>query len=345
MFKIAPALLLLLCWPAAAARAQTPKEDRVDRAVASALAFLQTVQETDGAWTAGGSKSPAVTGLAVLAYLSAGHVPGEGPYGRTVEKGVRWVLQSQRDNGAFAAAFGQEMYHQGICTLALTQVAGMADGELAREIKGKLEKAVALILRAQRTTGAGRGGWRYTVQGFDADMSVTGWQMLALRAAKNLGCDVPAERIDLAVDYVLRCREPRSGGFCYMAGGAMTIPCTGTGVLCLEICGKGRHRTPEALQAGAVLLKQPPQGLQPHLAYSLYYGSQAMFQLGNNYWLSYRPQLHKILLDNQQANGSWLTPLDFQGPSYTTAMAVLALTVEYRYLPIYQRGEDSPEEK
>ena len=38
-------------------------------------------------------------------------------------------------------------------------------------------------------------------------MSVTGWQLLALRAAKNIGCDVPGERIDMAVEYVLRCRD------------------------------------------------------------------------------------------------------------------------------------------
>jgi hypothetical protein len=32
------------------------------------------------------------------------------------------------------------------------------------------------------------------------------------------------------------------------------------------------------------------------------------------------------------------------GPNYCTAMAALALTVEYRFLPIYQRGEE-PNEK
>ena len=67
-----------------------------------------------------------------------------------------------------------------------------------------------------------------------------------------------------------------------------------------------------------------------------------MFQLGGNYWRSFRPHLHKVLLDNQQANGSWHGN-DGYGPHYSTAMAVLALTVEYRYLPIYQRGEEPPD--
>jgi len=50
--------------------------------------------------------------------------------------------------------------------------------------------------------------------------------------------------------------------------------------------------------------------------------------------------MSKVLLDHQAGNGSW------QGndANYGTAMAVLALAVEYRYLPIYQRGEE-PEER
>jgi hypothetical protein len=64
-----------------------------------------------------------------------------------------------------------------------------------------------------------------------------------------------------------------------------------------------------------------------------------MFQLGNNYWNVYRPRLHALLLDSQQRNGGWLTN-DGLGSSYATAMAILALTVEYRFLPIYQRDEE-----
>jgi hypothetical protein len=332
-------LVVLLGLTAGPARAQAPRPERVDEAISRALVFLQKMQEPDGAWSAQGGRNPAITSLSVMAFLAAGHVPGEGPYGNTVEKGVRWVLRVQQPNGLFAANHNHEMYHHGICTLMLAEVAGMTEGPLALEVKGRLEKAVALILRAQRRAGIHRGGWRYTVGGMDGDMSVTGWQLLALRAAKNLGCDVPAERIDMAVQYVKRCRDPRTGGFCYMPGGGLTIPCTGTGILCLEVCGKGQHRTRDALQAGSVLLAHPPAWNGPHFCYSVYYCSQAMFQLGNNYWSFFRPKLHKVLLDSQQANGCWQAN-DGYGPNYSTAMAVLALAVEYRFLPIYQRGEE-----
>src|SRR5205814_1665075 len=118
-----------------------------------------------------------------------------GKYGQTVEKGIRWVLGRQQPNGLIATEYGHEMYHHGIATLMLAEVAGMTDGELGREVRKKLEKAVALILKAQRRTGAERGGWRYQVAPVNgSDMSVTGWQLMALRAAKHLGGDVPTRQ-------------------------------------------------------------------------------------------------------------------------------------------------------
>jgi hypothetical protein len=318
-----------------------PRKDKLEEHIDRALVFLRNMQEKDGSWTYVSEKSHAITSLCVLAYLSAGHVPGEGPYGAALEKGVRWVLANQLPNGLFAANGGNEMYQHGISTLMLAEVFGMIDSALARELKPKLEKGVQIILRAQKTASSPhRGGWRYTVDSHDADMSVTGWQLLALRAAKNVGCDVPGERIDMAVEYVKRCRDSSNGGFCYTPFGGATVPCTGTGILALEICGKERHHTREALQGGSYLLKRPLAWNDGYFFYGVYYSSQAMFQLGNNYWNFYRPQLHKVLFDNQQANGGWIGQSEGICPSYSTAMAVLALTVEYRFLPIYQRHEE-----
>src|SRR6266481_6147430 len=106
---------------------RTELDDSIDRA----LVFLQRMQEADGSWKSSRSgRNPAVTALAVMAFLSAGHVPGEGRYGDTVEKGIEWVLHQQHTNGLIAAEGGHEMYHHGICTLMLAEVAGMTDGKL-----------------------------------------------------------------------------------------------------------------------------------------------------------------------------------------------------------------------
>ncbi len=170
---------------------------------------------------------------------------------------------------------------------------------------------------------------------------------MALRAAKNLGCDVPAENIELAVDFLKRCQDSRTGGFRYTPGGRLTVACTGTSILGLEICGKERHHTPEALRAGAFLIQNQnlPYWSQEWFFYSIYYGAQAAFQLGGNYWSVYRPRLHEVLLRNQNGSGFWegYSADARYGRSYCTAMAILALTVEYRYLPIYQRGEEPTE--
>ena len=319
---------------------QAPAKDRLVASVDRGLAFLAS-QGKDGIWNGSGNSHPAVTSLAVLAFLSAGHVPGEGPYQANIDKAVQWILTQQQPSGLFSEAGGDEMYQLGICTMMLCEVMAMSDAKTAKKIKPKLEKAVERILQAQRMEpGLNRGGWRYQLVGNDADMSVSGWQILALRAAKNLGCDIPGQRIELAMKFVEQCREPMSGGFSYVPGVPPSQACTGTGILALELCGKERHHSREALQGGAYLLKHTLQLTDPYFHYAAYYTSQAMFQLGGNYWTIHRTHLHKALLSSQQQNGSWMGN-DGIGPSYTTALAILALTVEYRLLPLYQRDETS----
>jgi prenyltransferase beta subunit len=337
--------------PLGIAREKTATDEAIDKG----LEFLKQSQDTDGSWGNGingrGGKSTAVTSLAVMAFLSAGHVPGEGKYGKTIEDGVRWVLARQRPNGLMSAPgdAGPEMYHHGIATLMMAEVAGMTDDKLGKDVRKRLEKAIELILSSQmRKDGPHKGGWRYTIDCADADMSVTGWQLMALRAAKNLGCDIPAESIDKAVEYVKRSVDPGTGGFRYMAaGGGVTIPCTGTGILVLELSGKNMHRSKETLRAGSFILQAHPGDYDRmgHYFYGIYYCSQAMFQLGGNYWAEYRQRLHDQLLRNQNArNGSWLGAEGHQyGTAYCTSMAILSLTVEYRFLPIYQRDESADE--
>ncbi len=353
MFKAASLLLvsLLVGLPVSAGE-RPPRRGEVDDAVVRALQFLSRQQDAEGSWSAQGGPNAAVTGLAVMAFLSAGQLPGEGAYGEQIEKGVRWVLKQQHQNGLIAAGAGQEMYHHGICTLMLCEVAGMTDGTLAADVRRALPKAIDVILKAQRgsQSGPSRGGWRYSAHPVgDSDMSCTGWQLLTLRAARDLGCDVPPASIDEAIAYIKRSQDTRTGAFQYQPHGGSTVACTGTAVLALELCNPERGHVAEALKAGTYILAHPPrwQGGEGYFFYSIYYCSQATFQLGDNYWNHFRPQLHQALLPNQKKEGGWYGPADGQsfGPSYGTAMAVLALTVEFRYLPIYQREEPGKEKK
>jgi hypothetical protein len=326
-------------------KAKTALDESIDRA----LAFLAAGQDREGAWSAGyRGKNPAITALAVMAFLSAGHVPGEGRYGEVVKRGVDFVMRSQAPNGLLASEGHYEMYQHGICTLMLAEVVGMMQGRAADDVKTKLEKAVQIILKGQRKTGYHKGGWRYRVQGDDGDISVTGWQLMALRAAKNVGCDVPPQAVADAVEFINKCHDPYTGGYRYLPGAQLTVACTGTSILALELCGKEYHRSPTSLKAGAYILKNEPQRSRGHYFYGIYYCSQAMFQLGDNYWNTFREKLHEQLLGTQNDNGSWTGRMsdDIQfGANYCTSMAVLALTVEYRFLPIYQRDEEPAEPK
>ena len=113
-------------------------------------------------------------------------------------------------------------------------------------------------------------------------------------------------------------------------------------MLCLQIAGyhlladSGKRFHPEALGSGEWLIKHPiKQYGGGHFHYAVYYVAQAMWQLGDKYWEQFAEAMFKHMLKTQQADGSWRGHSG--GPAYATAMTVLAMTVTYRQLPIYQR--------
>ena len=314
----------------------------IDQAIVRALDFLAHRQLDTGAWASDEmGSSPACTSLAIMAFLAAGHVPGEGPYAVQIERGVRWVLDQQQPNGMFLdRGTHGPMYTHGICTLMLAEVLGMTPQETSAPLRRALERAVELILIAQNVRKDDRniGGWRYQPQSPDSDLSVTGWQLLALRAAKNDGCDIPAECIDKAVAYVKQCAVRGNEGFGYQPSDSSTPVRAGTGILCLEICGE--HHSAEALGAANYLLRRPLMGRDSFFYYGVYYCTVGMFQIGGHHWDVLRDHLEPLVLSLQLPDGRWEPQQNEEnraGTIYCTSMAVLALAVEYQYLPIYQR--------
>ncbi len=320
--------------------AETQK--RVDDAIVRALDFLVSQQLPEGAWRSDSyGECTAATSLACMAFMAAGHTPGEGPYGDLINKGIRWVMSRQEANGMLIAKRSHgPMYSHGISTLMLAEAMGMVDEAQAKLLKRSLERAVRLILESQAIGKDQRhaGGWRYQTDSIDSDLSVTGWQVMALRAAKDVGCDVPAEAIDAAVLYVKNCATTDKRGFGYQPGSGATPTLSGVGISCLEVCGA--HDTEEARGAADWLKTNKLRMDSNYCFYGIYYTGVGLFKLGGDYAEQSHAHLCEMLLPIQEADGAWNPEHGSErgvGKSYATALAVLGLAIEYRYLPIYQR--------
>ena len=319
-----------------------------------ALAYLAKNQKPDGTFPQGDAAgTTAVPSLAVMAFMARGHVPGQGPYGDTLNRSIDYILESQQEDGLISRNQNGNhvMYEHGISTVMLAEVYGMVDDARRAKIGKALAKSAKLILDAQRPNDTNKakpytGGWRYQVNSPDSDISVTGWQMMALRGAANCGADIPREDLEAAREYIQRSAFP-GGGFGYQPGQGPNQARTGTGILMMELfrgfddkLAPGEHPK-EALAGGDYLMTNPPDN--PNMEfyyYGIYYCSQALNQLGGKYWDTlYAKKLRDVLLAQQQPDGSFGGSNGQEqqaGPAYRTSMACLALCVPYRYLPIYQ---------
>ena len=165
-------------------------------------------------------------------------------------------------------------------------------------------------------------------------MSVTVWQTMALRSAKNAGFDVPKEAIDEAVRYIKRCYHPRTGGFSYMPGTPPGFARTAAGVCVLYLTGQ--HKSKEI--PGAVKYLKENFDARQHYWYGHYYASHAMHQVGGKDWKEWYEKMIDKFLPIQKPDGSWSgKDHSSPGPVYDTSIAVMALSVPMNYLPIYQR--------
>ena len=349
--RILPIQLLLLATLGLAA--QEPADpvfaewrDRVDPAVESALEYLARVQRDDGSYPESYGDSTGIPALAGMAILSKGHLPTEGPYVVTLNKCIDFVLENQRDNGLFEKgnAGSGPMYAHNISTLFLSEVSGMVDPARQEKIGEALPKALQLILKAQAVKKDERhqGGWRYHPGSTDSDTSCSGWALMALRSAKLNGAAVPDDAIADAVSYLARHQDKKEGHFGYMDRSDHARSLTGMGLLCLELCGK--HGAPETVSAADYVMKtfRDLPGDQFEF-YGNYYNAQGTFQIGGRYWNEYADWMYETYLKKQQDDGSWNSRE--AGRIYGTTMMVLAFTVPYRQLPIYQRDETVGEEE
>jgi hypothetical protein len=337
---------------------------RVDESVERALEWLASQQEPEGSFPTRDVGQPAITSLCVMAFLSAGHQPGEGPHGEKLNRAIDFVLGTQQPNGLFSYVVPETTHvHQGASHTAVYNhaIAGLmlseVYGQVSRERSVKIERAVRMALtvtgdqqQERKSDPRDVGGWRYlqSIGTSDSDLSVTGWQLMFLRSAKNAQFNVDDKVIHGALTYVQSLYQPAEGEFYYghISGNDRYASRGMMGVGALALALAGKHNTKMAHRVGDWLLARPfdTYGATNHhydrFHYSAYYCSNAMAQLGGNYWRQFFPTLAKTLLDAQAPDGSWLAESgedSMYGPTYPTALSVLTLTPAYQLLPIYQR--------
>ncbi len=326
------------------------------RAVEKGLDLLANTQNPDGSWHSNvgfklmetyqvtnsieeqlirGGGHIGVTALASMAFMAGGNLPGRGKYGRNIEKGLEYVLSRVKEDG-YITDNGTRMYSHAFATLFLAEIYGMTH---RKDVQLKLQMAVDLIVKSQNKLGS----WRYLPFAPDSDMSITVCQIMALRAARNIGIRVPRSTIDRAVDYVKQSAYttgPYRGGFKYQRRNDQptrtSFALTAAGITTLHNAGVYSDKL---IEEGLDYLKNEFHSMSDmsnhyFYFYGHYYAVQAMYIAGGNYWNWYWPRIQAELIREQEEDGSWENNVS---PAFGTAVATLILQIPNQYLPIFQR--------
>ena len=346
---------------------------QVDQSVGRALKWLATQQKEDGSFPSIEIGQPGVTSLCLMAFMAQGHIPGEGEYGDLLQRALDYMVSCQKRNGILAVAAPNTelisrdvghpvgftaVYNHAVTGLVLSECYAMVGSDQTTQIKPIIQKALDVTYQMQDFKKDRKvddeGGWRYLddYDDVDSDLSITGWQLMFMRSAKNAGFDIEEQRIERAVKYVHRCFLEDHGTFSYKAGVELYRSRGMAGAGILALAHAGQHKSPKAKRAGDWILKS---GFHQYnktgrvkdiktdfdrYHYGLLICSQAMYQLGGRHWREFFPPAVQVLIANQNPDGSWKIEKNKDqkfGNAYTTAISVLALSATNELLPIFQR--------
>jgi hypothetical protein len=302
------------------------------------LQYLAKTQGPNGDWPNDGQSGPGVTGLALMVFLASGEDPNYGLYSNNVRRALRNIITQQDADTGY---LGNSMYHHGFGMLALAEAYGTVDernlwteksGKGQRSIGQALELAVRSAITSQKKNPLG--AWRYSPGGSDADTSVAGAVLVGLLAARNAGIEVPDEAIDKALTY-FKSMTSSSGQVGYSGGfGGFDESIARISIATL-VQAVGRRKDAPTYKASLGYLKQrieTPANNYPE--YTRYYQAQALFQGDVETWEKWNKLLIRQLKQAQKPDGS--IPGQF-GNALGTSMSCLALALNYKFLPIYER--------
>ncbi|MEN9358493.1 MAG: hypothetical protein RL095_28 [Verrucomicrobiota bacterium] len=321
-----------------------PKGPRPEIITDKALAWLAKVQKPDGSW--GTAAEDGYTGLALLCFLANGETPTAKNYGKTVERAIQYLAQSRSDDHA-----DKHLYSHAIKTYALCEAYAMTSNYNLEEV---MNANVRRIIQGQQAGG----GFDYNYRkGERDDLSIAGWNFQALKAAKSAQCIEPG--LDAAIAKSVENLKQRAlGGFTYCNNeGRKNEAMRAVGTLCLQLFEEAWDDQGKPMAALQPIVKTiaeedikkldwnaPPQNSM----YSWYYGTYVAFQEGGPLWKSWQKKFLPMLKTHQNPAGYWDYPGHQFGAQigdeltqkvHATTMAVLMLSVYYRFLPS-TKGQD-----
>lgn len=316
------------------------------------IRFLLATQDASGAWT-DGQAGPGVTGMAMMVLLASGEDPNHGPYRDAIRRALRSMIVGQDTaTGFLGGSRGHDsMYQHGFGMLALAEAYGAVDDRdlwrgtapadgpgVGRPLGQALELAVRCAVTSARSNP--HGAWRYSPEARDADTSVSGAVMMGLLAARNAGLEVPDETITRAVQYyVSMTGDNGQVGYSGSPGGGSDAV-TSITVLVLAIARQQQQPAYRRALDYLVARSRETSGLDGYPTYTRYYRAQALFQGDVEAWEQWNAGLIRELKSLQGRDGSF-SGFAGRGGAYgatvDTSLALLALAVNFKFLPVYER--------
>lgn len=307
--------------------------------------FLANGQQDDGSWESKqsfhGDEACGICALSTMAFLSTGEDPNFGKYARNIRAAVRYIILHQNKRSGYILG---NMYVHGFCMLALSEAYGAVDESMLWEGRSKdrkkqrsigkaLELAVRLAVTSQKKNPTK--GWRYSPADNSADTSVVGAVLMGLLAARNAGIAVPDKSIDNALKYMKSMTDPKSGTVGYSGLGGLGESGARTSIACL-VFSIGKRKSWSEFDGTRKYLTENLDGSNNNWSYyERYYKAQALFQADYDTWQKWNRNTIAELRNLQRGSGQ--IGSSAHGPYYSTSMSLLALALNYRFLPIYER--------
>lgn len=304
--------------------------------------YLAKTQNDDGSWGKGrgshGDESAGIAALATMAFLSTGEDPNFGKYARNIRAALQFVIRKQDRTGYIPG----NMYVHGFAMLALSEAYGTIDDEMlwegerkkSRTIGEALERAVKLAVSSQKKNTSK--GWRYSPNDNSADTSVVGAVLMGLLAARNAGVDVPDSSIEDSLKYMRQMTSAETGNVGYSGMGGLGGSGARSAIACLVFSiGKRKHWNDFAGTTKFLVDSMDSSAQQSWPFYERYYKAQALFQADYKSWQQWNRNTVRLLRAMQDDSGC--IGNSGHGKAYSTSMSLLALALNYRFLPIYER--------